>query len=145
MTASVRLGFVRSKFLTRIMVAKRSWRCLRPIGRRRRAWCRACRFAFRSLCLPVRGSGERAGFFANWGTSWEHVLEVLCAYRLICPGSEWRLHRHWYAHSAMGDLLGEDDALGAKDTLYRALDLLLAHKPALFDHLTARWGDLFGV
>jgi len=79
------------------------------------------------------------------GTDWEHVLEVLCAYRLIEPGSEWRLHRHWYAGSAMGDLLGEDDALAAKDTLYRCLDLLLAHKKALFNHLTKRWQDLFGL
>ncbi len=29
-------------------------------------------------------------------TSWYHVLMVLCAYRLIDPGSEWRLHREWY-------------------------------------------------
>jgi transposase len=78
-------------------------------------------------------------------TDWEHVLQALAAYRLIDPGSEWRMHRHWYANSAMGDLLGEDDALAAKDTLYRCLDLLLDHKAALFDHLSARWQDLFGV
>jgi transposase len=79
------------------------------------------------------------------GTDWEHVLEGLVAYRLIDPGSEWRLHRHWYANSAMGDLLGEDDTLAAKDTLYRCLDLLLEHKRALFEHLSQRWQDLFGV
>jgi transposase len=79
------------------------------------------------------------------GTDWEHVLAASTAYRLIDPGSEWRMHRHWYANSAMGDLLGEDDALAAKDTLYRVLDLLLPHKQALFDHLTGRWRDLFGV
>jgi hypothetical protein len=45
----------------------------------------------------------------------------------------------------MGDLLGEDDALAAKDTLYRCLDKLLGHKDALFTFLTARWQDLFGV
>lgn len=28
------------------------------------------------------------------GTDWEHVLQALTAYRLIDPGSEWRLHRH---------------------------------------------------
>jgi len=55
------------------------------------------------------------------GTEWEHVLEVLSAYRLLDPGSEWRLHRHWYRHSAMGDLLGEQDTVAAKDTLYRCL------------------------
>ena len=42
------------------------------------------------------------------GTSWYHVLMILTAYRLLDPGSEWRLHRHWFERSAMGDLLGED-------------------------------------
>lgn len=79
------------------------------------------------------------------GTDWEHALEVLVAGRLIDPGSEWHLHRHWYANTAMGDLLGEDDAIAAKDKLYRTLDLLLEHKEKLFDHLTAKWKDLFGV
>jgi len=79
------------------------------------------------------------------GTDWEHALEVLVAGRLIAPGSEWHLHRHWYANTAMGDLLGEDDAIAAKDKLYRTLDLLLEHKRELFDHLTAKWKDLFGV
>jgi transposase len=105
-------------------------------------------------CWLFRQLWEQLGLEEFWrqrlgcsreGTDWEHVLEVLCAYRLISPGSEWRLHRHWYAHSAMGDLLGEDEALAAKDTLYRCLDLLLAHQRALFDHLSARWHDLFGV
>ena len=45
----------------------------------------------------------------------------------------------------MGDLLGEDDSLGAKDTLYRCLDRLLAHKQRALHHLSARWQDLFGV
>ncbi len=79
------------------------------------------------------------------GTSWYHVLLVLVAYRLLAPGSEWRLHRQWYAQSAMGDLLGEDGAVVAKDTLYRALDKLLPHKEALFPFLAARWQDLFGL
>jgi len=30
------------------------------------------------------------------------------SYRLIDPGSQWRLHREWFKHSAMGDLLGAD-------------------------------------
>jgi hypothetical protein len=70
---------------------------------------------------------------------------VLTAYRLIDPGSEWRLHRHWFEHSAMGDLLGEDFAIVAKDTLYRWLDKVLAHQEALFGHLRGHWQDLFGV
>ncbi len=79
------------------------------------------------------------------GTSWYHVLMALVAYRLIAPGSEWRLHREWYQRSTMGDLLGEDFALVAKDTLYRCLDKLVAHKDALFTFLAGRWQDLFGV
>ncbi len=78
------------------------------------------------------------------GTSWYHVLMVLSAYRLIDPGSEWRLHREWYERSAMADLLGEDTAL-AKDPPYRCLDKLLEHKEALFGFLKGRWQDLFGV
>ena len=79
------------------------------------------------------------------GTSWHHILVVLCAYRLIDPGSEWRLHREWYDKSAMADLLGEDFALAAKDNLYRCLDKLVEHKSALFPFLKERWQDLFGV
>lgn len=45
------------------------------------------------------------------GTRWLNVLKTLVAYRLIDPGSEWRLHRYWFDHSAMGDLLGEDCSL----------------------------------
>ena len=43
------------------------------------------------------------------GTRWLNVFKTLVAYQLIEPGSEWRLHRHWYRHSAMGDLLGEGE------------------------------------
>jgi transposase len=78
-------------------------------------------------------------------TSWYHLLVVLCAYRLIDPGSEWRLHRQWYEQSAMGDLLNEDFGLAAKDNLYRCLDKLVPHKQALFTFLRQRWEDLFGI
>jgi hypothetical protein len=37
------------------------------------------------------------------GTSWLNILKTLVSYQLISPGSEWRLHRHWFEHSAMGD------------------------------------------
>jgi len=79
------------------------------------------------------------------GTCWSNVLATLTIYRLIDPGSEWRLHRQWFKHSAMADLLGEDFSLAQKDNLYRCLDKLLAHRDGLFKHLRARWEDLFGV
>jgi transposase len=79
------------------------------------------------------------------GTQWRHVLQTLVCYRLIDPGSEWRLHRLWFEQSAMADLLGADYALVEKNALYRCLDKLLEHKTALFDHLRQRWQDLFGA
>src|SRR5215471_4439571 len=45
------------------------------------------------------------------GTRWDHILQVLTSYRLIAPGSEWKLHREWFANSAMADLLGSDFGL----------------------------------
>lgn len=77
------------------------------------------------------------------GTRWLNVLKLLVAYRLISPGSEWRLHRQWYQESAMGDLLGEDFGLAEANKLYRCLDLLLPHKDDIFSFLKERWGELF--
>jgi hypothetical protein len=77
------------------------------------------------------------------GTRWLNVLKTLVAYRLIDPGSEWRLHRHWFDQSAMGDLLGEDFTIAHSHTLYRCLDHLVEHKKALFSHLQERWRLLF--
>jgi transposase len=79
------------------------------------------------------------------GTRWDQVLQTLVSYRLIDPGSEWRLHREWFDKSAMADLLGADYRLAADDTLYRCLDQLTDHKPALFSHLQERWKDLFAA
>ena len=79
------------------------------------------------------------------GTCWRHGLQTLTVYRLIDPGSEWRLHRQWFQNSAMADLLNEDFGLVEKDNLYRCLDKLLPHRTALFQHLRRRWEDLFGV
>lgn len=89
--------------------------------------------AFWGLCLPN----------SRKGTSWLNVLKTLVAYRLLDPGSEWQLHRDWFKNSAMGDLLGEDDSVAAKDTLYRCLDKLCIHKTALFSFLKRRWNELF--
>lgn len=79
------------------------------------------------------------------GTRWNHVLFVLVAYRLIAPGSEWYLHREWFDRTALGDLLGSDARLADIHKLYRCHDRLVAHKTALFDHLTQRWRDLFNA
>ena len=79
------------------------------------------------------------------GTRWDWVLQILVAYRLLDPGSEWRLYRHWFEHSAMADLLGVDQELAEIHKLYECHERLLAHKEPLFTHLTQRWKDLFNA
>ena len=49
----------------------------------------------------------------------------------VDPGSEWRLHRHWYGHSALQDLLDAPEAL-SDDVLNQCLDNLLAHRREFF-------------
>jgi transposase len=78
------------------------------------------------------------------GTRWDQVLLILVVYRLLSPGSEWRLHREWYGRSALADLLGLEAVID-DNLLYDCHDLLLEHKTALFDHLVGRWRDLFNV
>lgn len=70
---------------------------------------------------------------------------ALTVYRLIDPGSEWRLHREWFDHSAMAELLGTDFSIAEKDTLYRCLDKILPYKKALYGYLQNRWQELFGA
>jgi transposase len=79
------------------------------------------------------------------GTRWDLIVQALCGYRFIDPGSEWRLHRSWFETSAMGDLLGAGFELAEIHKLYECLDRLIEHKQALFDHLTKRWKDLFNA
>lgn len=113
--------------------------------RRPRQWgaCWLALTLWRELELD-RFWGERLGP-SRKGTRWDQVLFVLVAYRLLAPGSEWRLHRDWFERSAMADLLGEDAGVSEIHKLYRCHDRLLAHKPAVFDHLLGRWRDLFNA
>jgi hypothetical protein len=110
--------------------------------RRPRQWG-ACWLAlelWRELGLD-RFSAERLDRSRKGG--WDQVLFVLVAYRLLAPGSEWRLHREWFERTALADLL--DAGLAESHKLYRCHDRLLEHKPAVFEHLIGRWRDLFNV
>jgi transposase len=77
--------------------------------------------------------------------SWEKVLRLLVVNRLLEPGSEFRVHRHWFVESAMDALLEENFAVAEKDRLYRCLDRILEHKQELFVWLTQKWAELFGA
>ena len=86
--------------------------------------------------------GARLGV-SREGTDWEKVLRILVIYRLLAPGSEWRLHRHWFSTTALRDLLGVEARAAQDDTLYRCHDYVLPWKEELFGHLRQRWSDLF--
>ena len=79
--------------------------------RRPRQWgaCWLALMLWRELQLDQFWS-KRLGV-SRKGTRWDQVLFVLVAYRLLAPGSEWRLHREWFQRSALADLLGEDAGL----------------------------------
>jgi transposase len=71
------------------------------------------------------------------------VLRLLVVNRLLEPGSEFRVHRHWFVESAMDVLLEENFAVADKDRLYRCLDRVLEHKQELFVWLKQKWAELF--
>src|SRR5262249_16106342 len=68
--------------------------------RRPRQWgaCWLALMLWRELQLDQFWS-KRLGV-SRKGTHWDQVLFVLVAYRLLAPGSEWRLHREWFQRSA---------------------------------------------
>ena len=106
--------------------------------RRPRQWgaCWLALMLWRELQLDQFWS-KRLGV-SRKGTRWDQVLFVLVAYRLLAPGSEWRLHREWFQRSAVADLLGEDAGLAEIHKLYRCHDRLLAHKN-LQVRVAAKW------
>jgi len=135
------------------MGSKRPFRYLRPV-RLRLGEMRLCRPRQWGACWLAGVLWRELRLDRFWaerlpksrkGTRWDQVLQVLTTYRLIAPGSEWRLHRQWFLDSAMADLLGGDFGLAEAHKLYACHDLLLAHKQALFTHLTERWRDLFNA
>ena len=63
--------------------------------------------------------------------------------RLCGPCSEWALAEHWYASTALPELLGVPDEEITKDRLYRTLDSLLQGKEAIENDLKDQFGTLF--
>ena len=66
---------------------------------------------------------------------------VLVLGRLCDPSSELHLAERFYESSALTDLLSVPAEKVNEDRLYRALDALLPHKPALEKHLKEKLGE----
>jgi transposase len=71
------------------------------------------------------------------------IVAIEVINRLCQPCSEFALAEHWYASTALDDLLGVPDAAITKDRLYRTLDLLLQAQVAIENDLKERFGTLF--
>lgn len=65
--------------------------------------------------------------------------------RFCAPSSELQIADFWYGKSALDDLLGVAPEKVNEDRLYRALDVLLPHKDALFGHFQQVYGEFFGT
>ena len=71
------------------------------------------------------------------------VVAIEVINRLCAPCSEFALAEHWYASTALDDLLGVPDEAITKDRLYRTLDQLLAAQTAIENDLKKRLQGLF--
>jgi transposase len=76
-----------------------------------------------------------------WGT----MACILTLARFCAPSSELQIAEFWYAKTALDDLLDVPPEKVNDDRLYRALDALLPHKDALFQHFQEVYGELFGT
>jgi transposase len=71
------------------------------------------------------------------------IVAIEVINRLCAPCSEFALAEHWYASTALPELLGIPDQTVTKDRLYRTLDGLLKGKEAIENDLKERLGALF--
>jgi transposase len=76
---------------------------------------------------------------------WSLMALTLVLCRLCEPSSELHIAEHFYAQSALPDLLGIPAEKINEQRLYRALDALLPHKESLEIFLKDRLGELFGL
>jgi transposase len=76
---------------------------------------------------------------------WSLTALILVIARLCEPSSELHIAEHFYRQTALCDLLGVPIDKLDDNRLYRGLDELLPHKPALEAFLKQRFGELFAI
>ncbi|MFH1652998.1 MAG: IS1634 family transposase [Pseudomonadota bacterium] len=75
--------------------------------------------------------------------SWEVMIQFLVVSRLCESMSKLAISERYIDQSSLSDILGINPDKINKDRLYRTMDQLLEHKPALGEHLKKRYGELF--
>ncbi|AQQ10218.1 Transposase [Sedimentisphaera cyanobacteriorum] len=73
------------------------------------------------------------------------VVKLLTVNRLIKPGAEFYVHRHWFTQTAMDVLLGCEFDVAEKNRLYRCLDRILPYKEELCSYLKDTWQMMFNL
>ena len=91
-----------------------------------------------TLCAEVLPEGRES-------VPWSLVAAILVIARLCEPSSELYVAEHWYARTALEDLLGVPAEMINEDRLYRLLDHLVWHKSDIEHHLRQRLGELFAI
>jgi transposase len=71
------------------------------------------------------------------------IVAIEVINRLCGPCSEFALAEHWYASTALEDLIGVPDSAVTKDRLYRTLDGLRVAQEPIENDLKDRFGTLF--
>ncbi len=89
-----------------------------------------------AVCAALLPEGRAA-------VPWSVMAAVLVIARLCEPSSELHIAEDWYRRTALEDLLALPAQSVNEQRLYRALDHLLPHKPAIEGHLKQRLGELF--
>jgi len=87
---------------------------------------------------------EKHGRRGHEKVDWTTVACILSLGRFCAQGTELALSEHWYAHTALDDLLGVDAAEVYDNRLYLGLDALLPLREELFGPLRERYRTMFG-
>lgn len=69
--------------------------------------------------------------------------DIVAINRVCAPCSEFVLAEHWYASTALEDVVDVPDSAVTKDRLYRTLEGLQNAKEAIENHLKKQFGILF--
>src|SRR6266699_3851802 len=91
-----------------------------------------------TVCAELLPPGREA-------VPWATMAAILVLARLCEPSSELHIAEDWYRGTALEDLLEVPSAQVNDDRMYRALDRLRPHKPAIEAHLKGRLGELFAL